>query len=599
MNNKLRTYIGKRKKIINKVHRTCLDIKRLVIRKKILSICILVAIAVLGTGTYLLYKSDKKISEPAVNITSNDAEKYFYAADYSKAIEEYNKLFCKDKANPLWLIKIAEVYSVKGDIENSNKYEEEAIQLKNKNKEDSKIISQKNYLQKDSEVANYIIFTSYMNKDFTKALQYGDNALKEFKTDKKIIKTMIPVYMANGEKDKAKSLIDNYPLDKTSSFDTALYASLELSVDNWDSGLKLLKDAWYISRDEYKVFDVLAQMSAYNKDELLEKITDIFNKNPDEPAYKMWLAKIYSMRQETTDLAQKYLDDASKTNIGTLEKVLVQASIYENSNQIDKANSMINALISSNSDDYRILHTAAWFYLEKKDYDEALKYCKMSIVKNKQYADNYGMLMPEILKAMDKSGEGEPYFRTALYIEPYNSNIMNNLANYYWNTAKNTDKALEYFNFAEIVRPADPEIKYNISMINISNNKFDEAINKLNECMQIDATVPKYHRTLGTIYMQQQKYDLAIKEIRNAYQSDNNDIMSLNNAGCYYIIVENNLDKGLYNIQKAKEGIANSSDEYTKNTINDNYSKVQKLIEQYKSSPNNTSIKLPDFVLFY
>lgn len=586
-------------KIKDKIYRLIINIKHIPKKKKIISICVVLAVIVLGGGTYCLYKFNNKKEESAINISSNAAEKYFYESNYSKAIEEYKNIFSKDNRNPLWLVKIAEVYSVEGDIESSDKYQRQAVDLRNKNKSDSKLTSQKNYGKNDSEVANYIAFNSYMNKEYKQALQYGESALNEFKGDKKIINTMIPIYMANGENDKAKALIDNYPLDSTSSFDTAVNASLELMEDNWDKGFKLLKDAWYINKDEYKVFDILAQMSAYNKDKLLEKISDIASKNPEEPVYKIWLAKIYSMRQETTDLAQKYLDEVQKSNIGILEKVLIQASIYENSNQIDKANDLINTLISKKSSDYRILHTAGWFFLQKKDYSEALKYCKMSINQNKQYADNYGILMPEIMKAMEQSSEGEPFFRTAIYLEPYNSNVLNNLANYYWNTSKNTDKALEYFNFAEIVRPSDPDIKYSIAMIDISSHKFDNAAAKLNECISIDGTESKYHRTLGTVYMQQQKYDLAIKEIRSAYQSDNNDALSLNNAGCYYIMVENNLEKGLYNIQKAKDGITSKTDEYSKNTINDNYTKAQKLLEEYKNSANNTAIKVPEFVLFY
>lgn len=547
---------------------------------------------------YGIYKIETKQPKQVFSIVDNRAEELFFEGNYESSIEEYINILEQDGDSPIWYMKIAEVYSVKGDIENSKKFISKAKEVRVNNISDKKDILYPDFSKKDAEVANYIVFTELMNKDFGQALKDGEEALNKYRDDKKLIKTMLTVYMANGQSEKAKDLIANYPLDKTSAYDVAEQARMKMLLNQWDDGLAQLKEAWNIDKDEYKVFDVIAQIAAYNKDNILEKITELSNGSPQEPAYKMWLAKIYSMREETSELAQDLLDEVNGNDIGKIEKTLIQAAILKNTGLIEEADKLISNLIIENENDYRVLHTAGWYYLQKNDIDKAIEYCEKSIAKNKNYPDNYGFLMPEILKAMEKVSEGEPYFRTALLKEPYNYNIMLTLANYYYYTSKDSEKALEYFRFAEIVKQDDPEIKYNMALIYLTNEKHEEAIRLLNSAIGLDPAVPKYHRTLGTINMMLGKYDEGIKEIRNAYEADKEDILTLNNAGCYYITVEAYLERGEYNLRKAYEGINETTDDYTKKTITENYEKAKKLLEDY-TNVNGGELKVPDFVLFY
>jgi hypothetical protein len=248
--------------------------------------------------------------------------------------------------------------------------------------------------------------------------------------------------------------------------------------------------------------------------------------------------------------------------------------------------------------------------LKKKDYNRALTDCIKSINLSRKYPDNYAFLMPEILLAQGKDKEAEPYFRRALYLEPYNYNIMLNTANYYWYTEKNVNKAYEYFNIAEIVKPNDAEIKYSkalIHIINFENSKdktvrakeSKEAINLLNKCVKLNQEEPRYHRTLGTLYMKMGNMAAGIKETRAAYQADESDLLNLNNAGVYYITVEGNLEKGFYNIQSAYNRINDLTDDYTKKTIADNLKKAKDLSTRFANSKGNENIKVPDFILFY
>lgn len=516
-------------------------------------------------------------------ITDNQAEEFYYAGEYDKAIEEYRKIQEKDMSEGLWDAKIAEIYSAKGEIENSK----------------NAIAVAREQGSKNPEVLNYTLFTEFMNKDYKAAMEHGEEYIQLFPKDKRLVKTMFTVYMANNELEKAKNLVSNYPLDVKSAFDTAEYARMLMIVGQWEEGYKELRSAWNLDKDEYKIFDVLAQIAVYNKDLILENVTSLSNKNPNDLAYKMWLAKIYSLSDLTAPQAGKLLEELKSEEVGKIEIKLIEASILQNTNQGDKADELLKEVIEENKDDYRVLHTAGWYYLNKKDLLNAEKYCRESIIKNKNYTDNYGFLMPEILKAQGKGLEGEPYFRSAMYKEPYNYNIMLTIANYYWYTTKNSDKALEYFKFAEIVKPEDAEIKYNMALINLTNNKIDEAVNLLGQCIKLSDSTPKYHRTLGTIYLLNKKPAEAIKEIRYAYATDQDDIMTLNNAGAYYITEDQNLEKGEYNLRKAQEGINPSTDQYTADTIRSNYQKVKELLDKYNNGRGNESLRIPELTLFY
>jgi tetratricopeptide (TPR) repeat protein len=564
------------------------NIKKIFSNYKIYSI-IGIFLAALIALNVINYKENKKS-----NLSTLAAEDYFLSGNKDKAIEEYTKLSVTDKMSPEWDLKIAEVYSVEGEYPNSNKYLDLAKELQNLSADDY----------------NSIVFTELMNKDYKKAKEDGEKALSLFSGSNNLIKTMFTVYMANNEPVKAKNILTKYNVSKDSAYDFAEIARLQLIVGDKTNGYANLKKAWYADKDEFKVFDVISQIALYNSNDLLEDISGLIEKDKDELAYKMWMAKIYSSNADTVDQATEVLNELKGKDVGKIEIKLIEAYNLQNQGKTADGDKLINQVIKDNPDDYRAYHTASWYYLKKKDYSRALTDCIKSINLNRKYPDNYAFLMPEILLAQGKDKEAEPYFRRALYLEPYNYNIMINTANYYWYTEKNVNKAYEYFNLAEIVKPTDPEIKYSKALIHIINyeNSKDktvkaaeskDAIILLNQCIKLNQEEPRYHRTLGTLYMKMGNVAAGIKEIRYAYEADESDLLNLNNAGVYYITVETNLEKGLYNIQSAFNRINDQTDDYTKKTVTENLKKAKELATKFANSKGNETITIPDFVLFY
>lgn len=515
-------------------------------------------------------------------------EVYFYLGQYDRAIEEYNKIKTEnledDNKTLAWKnIKIAEAYSVKGDNENSENY----VKLAQASK------------SKENEVINSIVFTQFMNGKIEAALKYGEEALKANPQNKELTKTMIAVYMIAGKNEDAKKLVKSYDVDKNSAYDMAEHSRLLMIIGDMDGGFTELRTAWDIDKDEYKIYDILAQASVYNRELITSSIKKLQEENPQDIAYKMWLAKVYSLKPVTSIEADELIRELKDKDTGKIEIKLIEASVLQNLNKDDEADKLIEEVIKNNKDDYRVFHTAGWHYLKKNDLDKAAEYCNKSIEKNKDYPDNYAFLMPEIIRRKEDNAASEAYFRTAMSKEPYNYNIICNAANYYWYQAQNPEKALEYFKLASSIKPTESEIKYNIALIYFNAEKDKEAAEVLEECIKLKDNSIKYHRTLGTVYLTMGKSEEGIKEIRKAFKIDKNDILTLNNAACYYIMYTNDFNRGHYNLKQAVAGITETTDEYTKKVINDNFESVKAIIEKIEKGKGDESIKVPDFRLLY
>ena len=503
-------------------------------------------------------------------LTTNMAEEYFYKGEYDKAIAEYENLQKKEEW-PMYSVKIAEVISVSGDKDRSNNLLAESVVKRN---EVIDLKGMEEYEDKDIEFGNYVALTYLFNGAYDKALEYGEFFINEHKGNKELERTMFTIYMATGKLDEARKIIDEYKVDEESSYDLALYGNMNILINQWDKGFELLKKAWYKNKDEIKVYDVIAQISSDNSNEVIMKITDLSNKNPDELCYKVWLTKCYSMLESTTNEANALLDKIKDEDLGQTVFKTVIAKIYQHSNRKEEAEKILKDLSLNEEESYVGCHAMAWYYLEMGDADKALDYCKKSIKLNKDYTDNYGFLISEIMKQSKKEKVIEPYFRTAMIKEPFNYKIMIVSADYYWNTKENGEKAYSDYELASLLKPFAPEIYYNMALIKLKEGDISKTIELLHKSSSIDETASKYHRTLGTVYINNGYKEEGLKEIRLAYSVDKNDILTLNNAGCFYISIEGNVQRGMINLKAAYDGLTSATDEETRSVIEGNYNKA-------------------------
>lgn len=580
----------------NKYIASCLSKLR---QKKYLVPTMIIFLLIIGTGITAVVKSVNNAKMAAtLSIATNAAETDFYDAKYDEAIEEYTKMQDKQKDEwPIWNVKIAEIYSVKGEFAKSNDMLQKVYEARNKIIDDKKKKID-DLQEKDEELGNYITFTWLMNGEYSKALEYGEMFLQNYPDDKALLKTMFTVYLVNGDNDKAKEIINTYQGGAETADDLTTLARMNMLINNYDECFSLLKDAWNKDKNEIRIFNVIEEIADYDKVGALDKIAKLQKDDPNELAYKVWAAKIYSMSKDSADKAKNLIDELSSEDVGNVSLNLIKADMYDSLGDKDNLNNVLDEIKQNNPDSLVGYNAAAWLSYNNEDYDEAFKNCEKSIMLDRDYADNYTSLMPEILEEQDKSEEAEGYFRTALFKDPFNYDLILKTAEYYGNTLKDSTKALNYYNLASKINPKDAEIYYNMALVKVNTQRYDDAIDLLKKSISINNKSVKYHRALGTVYINKGKNDDGIKEIRAAYNLDNNDIETLNNAGCYYISIEGDVNRGMTNLKAAYDGINEDTSPEDKETITDNYNRIKNLSDAYNKR-NGASLKVPDLKLFY
>lgn len=533
-------------------------------------------------------------NEEVITIETNEAEVAFYNNDYEKAIDEYERLQ-KDDKWPIWEVKIAEIYSIKGEIEKSNQLLKSATLTRNKilyGEEKDK------YKDKDSEFINYVVFTYFMNGEYEEAIDVAEAFVLENGKDKNLMKTLYTIYMINGQIEKAKEILDSYDVDRESAYDLALLAKMNILVDNWDDGLKLLNEAFNKDNDEVKVYDVISEVANYDKDGIITKLTELSNKNPNELSYKMFMAKVYSMSQDSSKKALDIIEKIENEDVGNIQVRLIKSDVYKNTGNESDAKEILEDIENVDKNSYSDYYIAGWQSFESGDYDKALELSKKSIIENRDYPYNYGLLIPEIMRATGNDKLSEGYFRTALYAEPFNYNIIIKIADYYADKSIDNEIARKYYKLAVGLNQKDAETYYKLATLDLVDKKNDSAIEYLNKAININESEGKYYRALGTAYLNEGEDDKAIESIRNAYAIDENDALTLNNAAYYYIFIEENIERGMENIKAAYEAINSSMDNKTIVTITENYNKTKTLYDKYNRG-EESDMRTSDFVLFY
>lgn len=488
-----------------------------------------------------------------VTITNNKAEEYYYDGKYDEAINEYMTMQ-KEDAWPIWTARVAEIYSIQGDITQSNNLLKEAIVKRDK----LMLENGDEYLEQDKELINEVVFTFYMNNDLEQAESLGEYYLESYNTYKPLLKTMFAVYLANDEKDLAKGIVNSYPVDKDSAYDLATLAKMQIMINDYDNGLENLRLSYEIDKNEIKSYDVIMEACQFDKEKLLKKVTELSEENPKVEAYKAWINEINSFDEKNIDFSKNVIDEI-KNNINTDEL---------------------------EEDSYVDLYIKAWENYNKGQYDKAKEFANEAILANSDYENTYGMLMPNILIATENSDKIEGYIRKAIFNEPYNYNLIVNIAKLYEDKLSNLDKAKYYYDYALTLNKNNDELYYDLALLNLKMDKVDDAILDLNKAIAIDEDKSDYYRALGTIYYNEKEYDKAIENIRKAYSLNEKDVLALNNAACYYITVDKDVWRAYSNIESAYNDMQSSIDSESKKLITNNYNAIKKVYDKYVNDEN-------------
>ena len=128
-----------------------------------------------------------------------------------------------------------------------------------------------------------------------------------------------------------------------------------------------------------------------------------------------------------------------------------------NSKVINEINTCINTS-ELNKDSYVESYVEAWKNFNNEQYDKAKEFANEAILANSDYENTYGMLMPNILIATENSDKIEGYIRKAIFNEPYNYNLIVNIAKLYEDKLSNLDKAKYYYDYALTLNKNNDEL---------------------------------------------------------------------------------------------------------------------------------------------
>lgn len=533
-----------------------------------------------------------------INITKNSAEYLYYENKYDESIEEYNKMQ-KEENWPIWTVKSADIYSIKGDIKKSSSLLKEAIIKRDR------IIKEEGfdkYKDKDIELINSMLFTFIMNKEYDEAISLGEQYINEYGRNKEILKTLFAAYISNNHIYKAEMLTEEYPIDEKSAYDVCVLANMNMLINRWDKGLELLKDAWYLDKNELKIYDVIEDMSSFNNEKLIESIQAKIENNTNEDAYKMLLAKAYSVSKETANDAEELMKDLDDNNVDGIASDFINYEICKSRNNNSEAEEYLEEAErkaeKEKKDSYVTYYISAVKAFNNEKYEEAFNLAKKSIIANQEYINNYESLIPDILLAKGNIKPTEAYFRTAMKKEPYNYETIIKIANYYSNYESNNEKARNYYELALNIKKDDSELYFKLAKLDIVDEKWEDASNNLKEAIKIEEDNPEYYRTLGAVYLKSSKNEEGIELTRKAYSMNEKDILALNNAGWYYLMVENDIARGYENIKAAYEEIPASMDESTKNSLIENYNKSKEVYDKFLKD-SSQEFKITGLKLFY
>jgi tetratricopeptide (TPR) repeat protein len=524
-------------------------------------------------------------------IASNAAQEYYYEGKYDEAISEYERMQSKEEW-PSYKLRIAEIYSLKGDYQKSNNLLKEVVILRNR-----LILDNSKYIEEDKEFINDVVFTFYMNGEFEEAITLGEDYLLNTNYYKPLVRTLFSIYLSSGQVDKAKNIIANYPLDQESAHDLSNFSKMQMMVGDFDDGLITLKKAWEKNSNEINIFDTISEVVSYNKNEIISRLNKLSEDNPNEAFYKLLIAKVYSLSKETVGLADEIINSVDEKD-SFLSVNIIKAQIFISENKNSDAKKVIERIIDSSEDLFIVDYLNSWICYNEGDYIQAYEYAKKSILANEDYDNTWGLLIPQIMIALDKVDAAEGYFRIALSKDPINYNMILKVADYYKAVKLNYDKAKEYYSLALQINPNNQEIYYTLASNEILKENYEGAVELLESAVSKNVADIKCYRALGNVYLKLGENEKAIENIRNAYALDENDSLALNNAAYYYLIVENDIWRSYSNMEAAYNESSIDLDEESKLIIEENYNKVKAALDQYIES-EETILNTPELQILY
>lgn len=571
-------------------------------KKHLIYILISITVLIAAIFTYK-YVNNKKYEEE-----KNIAESLYINEKYEEAIGVYESILKKYKNKEEIMKELIDTYYMTNKMDAAQSYIEK---LSSKNE---------SYSGEDR-----IVMSKLLNGEVQEAKSKGEEILSKSK-NKELLRVMPLVYMCNNDYEKAEEMLGEFEKIVTNSNDYVdLFNMYIVTSKDKEKSYELLLQAFKKDKNNYRIYDALAQNTTYNFDKTVEELEKLTQSNPNELGYKVFLLKAYSTSIDYEDICENLLENIKKEKLEDFDIRFLEASILLQSKKEEKVKSgieLLNKAIEEEKYVDRAYNALSWFYI-KEDENKAMEYYEESIKANLDYVDNYGALKYELMMASGLENGGEEEFRRAMVLDPYNYSLIMKIGQYY-KSFNNFEKAIDLYKLSECMLPKDLAVKEKISQLylddrqaylnKITNSSSDEEkeeykkqlkniddsiIEKLHQCIHISEEKDKYYRTIGTLHITNRNYEEALKNYNKAYELNVTDVKNINNLGAYYISIDADMEKALKYLESAKEFAEKEKDKSIKQIVNENYKKIKELEKEYYLAKHKEVLTIPDFKYFY
>ena len=526
-----------------------------------------------------------------IELMPNEVESSYYLGNYDDALEEYSKKE-SDKKWPIWTVKRAEIYSLKGEKALSNSLLEKAYRQRC---ELIKKKGQAKYEEEDRKLGNYITFTYLMNGEYEKAEQYGEDFLKTDSDNEKLKETMISVYLAKGEKEKAENILEDINLDDT-AYDISIFANLNLIVDNNDEIYELIKKSFEKDNNDIRLLDVIDQVTECKEEDTISQFENHYNEDKNSDMNKIFISRVYSADENKLEEASNIIDSVSDENRDCLLVHAIKIDINKKLNKDYKDN--IEYLKEEFEDNYGANYIIAEDYLKDENFEKTIEYGMKCLKLNGEYSKVYGELFNNMLIKQNNIEAIPSYLRRSMYYEPFNYNIIENTAKFYDESKQDIETAYDYYKLASKIEEKRANNYYNMAVINIKKEDDKSAIENLEHLVSVDNSNDEYYNLLGAYYLKHNNMDKAIENLKKAYNINKNNIKVLNNAAIYYAIHVEDIGRAYENIKAAEELKGGLEELLIKSSIKSNYDTIKSANEQLEDG-NYKKIDISQVEILY
>lgn len=502
----------------------------------------------------------------------DETKRDYYTAKYDEAIE----VLKKEEDSEKWPIKIMEeskIYSIKGDLALSNSFAEKAY-IQSRVQLDTEGLEK--YKDEVTTLSNEITFTYLVNGQVEKAIEYGEIFLNEYAENEELKKSLVTAYVISGQKDKAKEIVSSLERDKKDSYKVSELAELYLIVEDYENAVKNLKEAYKLDETNINILNILKEYSEERK------FIEYIKANEKDDIDNIFLAQIELMKWDSYDNGIKRIN---KIEDGTFSKLILELQASENDLDEKRSEILINELKEKFEDTYGASYVLASLYTKNDDLENGAHYANKTLELNSDFGKAY-LLFSDILKKKSENIDSiGSYIREGLLKNPYSINLIKKAGEFY-NDKGMHEVAYNYYNFATKLDIYD--YKNYIAKANIESKGEDKElwIKTLNKALEIDPENSELYNYLGVVYIEKGNDEEGIKNIRKAYETDNNNVKALNNAAVYYTRYEKNISRAMSNINTANEIIKDKTEAKIKNTVLVNFSLIKNVHDEVVETSN-------------